>query len=73
MQELLEQKGNLLLVRVPGELDHHTADKIRQQADYALTREEIQTLVFDFTDTVFCDSSGIRRMSIMPIRKAISK
>ena len=59
MKELMEQSGKHLLVRVPRELDHHTADKIRRQADYALTRKEIQSLVFDFTETVFCDSSGI--------------
>ena len=59
MSKMLEQKGTLLIIRVPEELDHHTADEIREQADYLLKREKIQKLVFDFSRTVFCDSSGI--------------
>lgn len=59
MSKMLEQKGTLLIIRVPEELDHHTADEIREQADSLLKRENIQRLVFDFAGTVFCDSSGI--------------
>lgn len=59
MRNRLEQQGTLLIIRVPEELDHHAADEIREQADYLLKRENIQKLIFDFTETIFCDSSGI--------------
>ncbi|MBQ8184853.1 MAG: anti-sigma factor antagonist [Lachnospiraceae bacterium] len=59
MSKLLEKKGTLLIVRVPEELDHHTAEEVRVQADHLLKTEEIEKLVFDFSHTVFCDSSGI--------------
>ncbi|MCI8416719.1 MAG: anti-sigma factor antagonist [Lachnospiraceae bacterium] len=57
--KITERIGNLLLVRVPEELDHHVADQVRKEVDMLLKREDIQRLVFDFTRTVFCDSSGI--------------
>lgn len=59
MSKMLEKKGTLLIIRVPEELDHHTAEEVRTQADHLLTTEQIQKLVFDFSRTVFCDSSGI--------------
>lgn len=59
MNKLLEIKEASLVIRVPEELDHHTAEEIRTEADFLLKTEEIRRLVFDFADTVFCDSSGI--------------
>lgn len=59
MEKLLEQQGTQLVIWVPEELDQHTADEIREKADYLLKRENIQKLIFDFERTLFCDSSGI--------------
>lgn len=59
MNGLLERKGTSLLIHVPEELDHHTAEEIRTEADFLLKTEEIRKLVFDFGNTAFCDSSGI--------------
>ena len=56
---ILERVGILLLIRVPTELDHHVAEQIREEVDMILKTEDIQRLVFDFSQTVFCDSSGI--------------
>lgn len=52
-------RENVLWVRVPAELDHHSADQISREADQRIQKEEIQEIVFDFSETVFCDSSGI--------------
>lgn len=57
--KLTEQRGTLLIVRVPEELDHHVAEEVRAETDRILRTEDIRRLVFDFSQTVFCDSSGI--------------
>lgn len=48
-----------LWIRVPRELDHHSAEQICRRADRLVQQREIREIVFDFSDTVFCDSSGI--------------
>lgn len=48
-----------LLVRMPKEVDHHRAGYISQQADWYITQQEINDIVFDFAQTQFMDSSGI--------------
>ena len=59
MSKWMEKQGTLLIIRVPQELDHHSAEEIRAEADHLLKTEEVQKLVFDFSQTEFCDSSGI--------------
>ena len=59
MDELLEVKGNILMIYVPEELDHPAAEKIRVESDRILTKQNIRQIVFDFRNTVFMDSSGI--------------
>lgn len=56
-----EQKitGKTLWIRMPGELDHHSARQICQRADKLVKERDIREIVFDFSKTVFCDSSGI--------------
>lgn len=48
-----------LMVKMPRELDHHNANRIREKADYFLLMDNVDNIVFDFEDTVFMDSSGI--------------
>ena len=61
----MEEKGafeireNCLVIRLPEEVDHHNAKEIRQFADYYLGDERVEQIVFDFSATVFMDSSGI--------------
>lgn len=59
METTFQVKGNTLWIRVPGELDHHSADQICQEADRRIQTEDIREVVFDFARTSFCDSSGI--------------
>lgn len=51
--------GRTLWIRVPGELDHHSAERICRETDRLVKERDIQEIVFDFSETIFCDSSGI--------------
>lgn len=42
-----------------GELDHHSAKAIREEIDDTAQRAHPQTLILDFKDVTFMDSSGI--------------
>ncbi len=59
LHELFQVKGNILIVRVPEELDHHSAETIREGSEEILETLKIREVVFDFHDTQFMDSSGI--------------
>lgn len=59
MQLHFVTKDGTLIVRVTGELDHHSAAEIRQRTDDKVTSEHVQTLIFDFSNLTFMDSSGI--------------
>ena len=48
-----------LLIRVPEELDHHSAAQISARADQLIREQDVREVVFDFSGTTFCDSSGI--------------
>ena len=52
-------KDKVLWIEMPGELDHHSADQISREEDRLVRERDIREIVFDFSDTVFCDSSGI--------------
>lgn len=59
MEELFQIKGSCLIIHLPGELDHHAAEKIRTAVDKKLEGGEYRSVVFDFRNTTFMDSSGI--------------
>lgn len=44
---------------VPRELDHHLAVQLKEEADLLIETYHVKTLVFDFSNTEFMDSSGI--------------
>jgi|SRR5690554_4993769 len=48
-----------LIVKIQGELDHHTAEEIRNKLDNELENNNIINILFDFSDLKFMDSSGI--------------
>ncbi len=53
-------KGDTLVVRLSGELDHHTAVAVREEIDGLIDRYKgIKKLVFDMKELVFMDSSGV--------------
>lgn len=59
MEQFLKMKGSDMVIRVPAELDHHSAELIRREADRILEGRRVGRILFDFQDTEFMDSSGI--------------
>ncbi|MGN0298419.1 MAG: STAS domain-containing protein [Lachnospiraceae bacterium] len=51
--------GNRLMVLLPSEVDDHTCQFIREEILEYLEHVDVEFLVFDFSDTLFMDSSGI--------------
>lgn len=54
-----EAKGQVLIVHLPKELDHHNCRNLKYETDLLLSENYITKVVFDFTKTEFMDSSGI--------------
>ena len=55
----IEIKQDVLCIRLSGELDHHTADELREKATNAIERNEIRHIVLNLEDLSFMDSSGL--------------
>lgn len=53
------KKGIVLTAQMQGEIDHHAAAEIRTKVDAYITGSNVQTLVMDFSQVSFMDSSGI--------------
>ena len=54
-----EVQENYLTIYLPKDLDHHSAEEIKREADRLIERGHIRYVIFDFAGTKFCDSSGI--------------
>lgn len=50
---------NRITALLSGEIDHHCAAALRQEIDNAIRENNPQSLVLDFSDVGFMDSSGI--------------
>lgn len=59
MNQLFTITGTTMTIHLPEELDHHSSEKIRTEADRLIGSRNIRCVLFDFGDTVFMDSSGI--------------
>jgi len=55
----LDINGEVIIVRLDDELDHHLVAQIRQQIDEKVLQGSVRKIVFDFTKVGFMDSSGI--------------
>lgn len=55
----LECIGTTLVVKLSGEIDHHTAPRLRDEVDRELNAHNIVNLILDFDGISFMDSSGI--------------
>lgn len=51
--------GTTLIIHLPSELDHHSSEQIRKEADRLIQSRNIRCVLFDFEQTTFMDSSGI--------------
>ncbi len=56
---MMETKQDVLVVRLQGELDHHTAEELRTKVDAVLKEHHIRHVVLSLADLDFMDSSGI--------------
>jgi stage II sporulation protein AA (anti-sigma F factor antagonist) len=54
-----EARGQVLVIHLPKELDHHNCRSLRYETDLLLAENYVTKIVFDFSKTVFMDSSGI--------------
>ena len=59
MKITVTTKKELLIVSLSGELDHHTAKKVKELSEETIKNKGVINLIFDFTDLSFMDSSGI--------------
>ena len=47
------------MVKICGDIDHHTCEMLRQQVDQALESTNSRSILFSFAQVSFMDSSGI--------------
>ena len=59
MEIKVESIGTTLVVKMYGEIDHHSAQTFRETVDRELAVKNIVNIVMDFDGVTFMDSSGI--------------
>lgn len=52
-------KESVLCIRLTGELDHHTAETLKQKVTQSLEKDDIRHIVLNLEDLSFMDSSGL--------------
>ena len=55
----LEVLSNVLIVRLKGELDHHTAEHLRTKMEEKILRGSVQNIILSLEHLHFMDSSGL--------------
>lgn len=55
----MEIKNDVLCIRLSGELDHHSADELREQATRAIEEYEVRHIILNLESLSFMDSSGL--------------
>ena len=55
----MEIVNNVLVVKLGGELDHHSAESTRKKIDEAIMENNLKNVILDLKDLSFMDSSGI--------------
>lgn len=59
LQIELEHYRRTLIVRLKGELDHHTAEAVKLQMEEAILRGNSSHIVLSLKELAFMDSSGL--------------
>ena len=59
MSEICCVKGEVMVVKLNGDLDHHVTEQIREEIDTKIIKCRIKNIIFDFKNVGFMDSSGI--------------
>ena len=55
----VKKQGEKLVASIRGDIDHHSALALRNAIDEAISRFRSITLVLDFSEVTFMDSSGV--------------
>ena len=55
----LFKKGTTLIIKIMEDMDHHSAQYLRQKIDSEIVKATIKNIIFDFSNVNFMDSSGI--------------
>jgi stage II sporulation protein AA (anti-sigma F factor antagonist) len=53
------KEGNALVVMIEGEIDHHTANRVRERIDSKFLMEPVKNMIIDLSRVTFMDSAGI--------------
>lgn len=59
MKFTYNNKDKVLILNITEEIDHHSAEKIRNRADYEIQKYMPKNLIIDFAKVSFMDSAGI--------------
>ena len=59
MEVIFRISGDILILCIKGEIDHHSAMPLRQTIDKSMKAFECANLILDFSGVEFMDSSGI--------------
>ena len=51
--------ADVLIVRLRGELDHHSADELRQQMEEKILKGNVRNIILSLEHLHFMDSSGL--------------
>lgn len=55
----LEHGSKALIVRLKGELDHHTAEAVKARMEEAISRGNVSHVIVNMKELNFMDSSGL--------------
>lgn len=55
----METKGDVLCIRLSGELDHHTAEELKERATIAIEKHNVKHILLNLEKLSFMDSSGL--------------
>ncbi|MCL2462812.1 MAG: anti-sigma factor antagonist [Defluviitaleaceae bacterium] len=66
------EKNKCMIVKITGDIDHHTSEEIRLDVDRAYDRSGCRHIIFDFSGVGFMDSSGVG-MVIGRYKNAVKK
>ncbi|MFI3238111.1 MAG: STAS domain-containing protein [Lachnospiraceae bacterium] len=56
---MISIEKNIMIIRLPEEIDHYHIAELTDQIDLAIVEHEVNRIIFDFEKTRFMDSSGI--------------
>lgn len=59
LQVDMETIGEILIVRLEGELDHHTAELLRSKMEKEINESDVRHILLSLKNLHFMDSSGL--------------